>query len=95
MELVILPLLILPFRWKNYDLYDWAFTVFYVSYACFLVTADLPQNTRLSDFYLGIPAFSYVAFIFSDWQTHYPEQFVRVLGGVGVSIAYISLLVFF
>lgn len=95
-ELVFLPLTILVYKWKNYDLYDWLFTVFYVIYAfTFVMTDELPLNARIGSFYLGIPALSYCAFVFSKFQSHYSIYTIKVMSALGLSTALISLLIIF
>lgn len=95
-ELVFLPLTILVYKWKNYDLYDWLFTVFYVIYAfTFVMTDELPLNARIGSFYLGIPALSYCAFVFSEFQSHYSIYTIKMMSALGLSTALISLLIIF
>ncbi|EJK2100778.1 hypothetical protein ACXA2F_003477 [Vibrio cholerae] len=95
-ELVFLPLTILVYKWKNYDLYDWLFTVFYVIYAfTFVMRDELPLNARIGSFYLGIPALSYCAFVFSEFQLHYSVYTIKVMSALGLSAALISLLIIF
>ncbi|RBO14613.1 hypothetical protein DSL61_16370 [Vibrio cholerae] len=95
-ELVFLPLIILVFNWKNYDLYDWLFTVFYVIYAfTFVMTDEIPLNTRIGSFYLGIPALSYCVFVLSEFQSNYSVYTIKLMSALGLSAALISLLIIF
>ncbi|ENM3860955.1 hypothetical protein ACPFTZ_001899 [Vibrio cholerae] len=95
-ELVFLPLIILVFNWKNYDLYNWLFTVFYVIYAfTFLMTDEIPLNARIGSFYLGIPALSYCVFVLSEFQSHYSVYTIKLMSALGLSAALISLLIIF
>lgn len=96
MELVFLPLLIVLFQWRNFARPEWGFTAFYLVYAVLLITnSEIPTNSRISSFYLGIPAAAYVTFIFPELYTRYPESAMRVLSVVGLSVALIALLVIF
>lgn len=95
-ELVFLPLIILVFNWKNYDLYDWLFTVFYVIYTfTFLMTDEIPLNARIGSFYLGIPALSYCVFVLSEFQSNYSVYTIKLMSALGLSAALISLLIIF
>lgn len=94
--IVFLPLLILVFKWKTFSKYDWVFTLYYILYALTLVTTkDIPLNSRIGSFYLGVPAFSYAAFIFAELQDSVHENVVKVLSALGLSAALIALLVIF
>ncbi|WP_160174786.1 hypothetical protein [Vibrio fluvialis] len=55
----------------------------------------MPLNSRIGSFYLGIPAFSYAAFIFAELQDSVHENVVKVLSALGLSAALIALLVIF
>lgn len=96
MESVFLPLLILVFKWRTFSKYDWAFTFYYLLYAMTLVTTkDMPLYSRIGSFYLGVPAFCYTAFIFSELQDSMNENVVRVLSALGLSSALVAILFIF
>lgn len=96
MIVVWLPLVILAFKWKEYNKYDWCFTFLYILYAWLLVIeVDIPLSSRIGSFYLGVPALSYVAFIFPALQHALNEKVVRILSALGLTSALIALLVIF
>ncbi|EJH67839.1 putative membrane protein [Vibrio cholerae HE-45] len=44
---------------------------------------------------MGIPALSYCAFVFSEFQLHYSVYTIKVMSALGLSAALISLLIIF
>ncbi|SHG15586.1 hypothetical protein SAMN02745781_04105 [Vibrio gazogenes DSM 21264] len=90
---VFLPLMIVPFRWKSFDISQWRFTVYYLLYAIsFMQFYHAPLSPYLGSFYLGIPAICYVSFLFPNLQNYYPESAVRMLSIMGLSMAFAALL---
>ncbi len=96
MELVFLPLSILVFKWRTCSKYDWVFTLYYLTYSLILVVAkEIALNSRVGLFYLGVPAFSYVAFMLPELQNAMSENVVKVWSALGLSVAIIALLIIF
>ncbi|SIO93331.1 hypothetical protein VSP9026_00990 [Vibrio spartinae] len=90
---VFLPLIIVPFRWKSFDLSQWRFTAYYLLYAITLAQFyPLPVSSDLASFYLGIPAICYISFLFPNLQNYYPESAVRMISIIGLSGTFITLL---
>lgn len=90
---VFLPLMIVLFRWKSFDISQWRFTAYYVLYAIMLTYFyHRPLSPDLGSFYLGIPAICYVSFLFPNLQNYYPESAVRMLSIMGLSVTFVTLL---
>ncbi|MDW6004000.1 hypothetical protein [Vibrio mangrovi] len=96
MEFVFLPLIIVLFQWRNFESAEWGFTAFYLVYAVLLVTnSEIPTNSRIGSFYLGIPSAAYVTFIFPELYTRYSERAMRVLSVIGLLVAFVALISIF
>ncbi|GIU16850.1 MULTISPECIES: hypothetical protein [unclassified Shewanella] len=95
MELIFLPLLIVPFKYKQFGRSEWYFTLFFLAYAVTLTTLTLPLNSRLGSFYIGIPSFSYFFYMYPEIQTQYSSTVLRSLSFFGVVSAFVALVVFF
>ncbi len=93
---IFLPLVMVFFKWREFSRFDWFFTVSFVAYSVDLTfLSELPLNSYLGSFYVGIPSISYFLFLFPNIQTHYPDDVVKVMSLVGFLISFVCLLLFF
>ncbi|SMS00094.1 hypothetical protein VIM7927_01335 [Vibrio mangrovi] len=91
---VFLPLMIVLFQWKSFEIRQWQFTAYYLLYAIVLTTLyQQPISPYLGSFYLGIPAMSYISFLFPGLQSYYPESAVRMVSVAGLSITFLVLII--
>lgn len=96
MELVFLPLGVVLFQWKHFTLYEWIVTVLYFIYSITINWyVDIPLNSRLGSFYVGIPIASYLLCLFPHYIDKYPSSVIRGMGLSGIIVAFAAALLIF
>lgn len=96
LSMIFLPLTIIPFKWREFENSDWCFNVFYLMYSLALITtSDLPQYHRITSFYIGIPMIAYIAYLFPEWQDHYPDKVIKIISFTGLTVTFIALIAIF
>ncbi|MBL4913410.1 hypothetical protein L2719_01805 [Shewanella schlegeliana] len=95
MALIFLPLLLVLFKYRDFERLEWLFTGLFLAYGVALMGAEVPPSSRLGGLYLAVPSISYFFYLFPEIQTQYSISVIRVLSMLGVCTAFIALIVFF